>query len=73
MKNFTKEINGFYNRSILYTDTDSLYIEKNCWDVLDKATLLGDFLGQGKNDYKSGGVFFWFVFNTENQNFFNFS
>ena len=34
MNNFIREINGFYNNSIYYTDTDSLYIEKNigmCW------------------------------------------
>ena len=34
MNNFIREINGFYNNNIDYTDTDSLYIEKNneiCW------------------------------------------
>ena len=29
MNNIPTEINGFYNNSIYYTDTDSLYIEKN--------------------------------------------
>ena len=29
LNNFIREINGFYNNSIYYTDTDSLYIEKN--------------------------------------------
>ena len=29
MNNFIREINGFYNNSIYYGDTDSLYIEKN--------------------------------------------
>ena len=29
MNNFIGEINGFYNNSIYYGDTDSLYIEKN--------------------------------------------
>ena len=28
MNNFTREINGFYNSSLYYGDTDSLYIEK---------------------------------------------
>ena len=28
MNNFIKEINGFYNDSIYYEDTDSLFIEK---------------------------------------------
>ena len=29
MNNFIREVNGFYNNSIYYGDTDSLYIEKN--------------------------------------------
>ena len=28
MNNFIREVNGFYNNSIYYGDTDSLYIEK---------------------------------------------
>ena len=28
MNNFIREINGFYNNSIYYGDTDSLYIKK---------------------------------------------
>ena len=28
MNNFIREKNGFYNNSIYYGDTDSLYIEK---------------------------------------------
>ena len=55
--NFIREKNGFYNISIYYGDTDSLYIEKN-WDVLDKANLVGDNLCQGKIDYKAGGIFY---------------
>ena len=58
MNNFIREINGFYNNSIYYTDTDSLYIEKKYWDVLDKANLVGKNLCQGKNDYNSGSVFY---------------
>ena len=58
MNNFIREINGFDNNSIYYGDTDSLYIEKNYWDVLDKANLVGDGLCQGKNDYKTGGIFY---------------
>ena len=30
---FIKEVNGFYNNNIYYTDTDNLYIEKKHWDV----------------------------------------
>ena len=40
MNNFIREINGFYNNSIYYGDTDSLYIEKKYWDVFDKANLV---------------------------------
>ena len=50
MNNFIREINGFYNNSIYYGDTYSLYIEKKKWDVLDKANLVGEELCQGKND-----------------------
>ena len=58
MNKFIREINGFYNNNIYYTDTDSLYIEKNFWDVLDKANLVGENLCQGENDYKSRGVLY---------------
>ena len=58
MNNFIREINGFYNNSIYYGDTDSLYIEKKYWDVLDKADLVGEDSCQGQNDYKTGGIFY---------------
>ena len=58
MINFIREINGFYNNNIYYTDTDSLYIEKKYWDVLDKAKLVGKNFCQGKNDYETGGIFY---------------
>ena len=38
MNKLNREINGFYNNSIYYGDTDSLYIEKNigmCWIELN--------------------------------------
>ena len=58
MNNFIRQIKGFYINSIYYGDTDSLYIEKNYWDVLDKADLVGEELRQGKNDYKTGDIFY---------------
>ena len=58
MNNFIREINAFYNSSKYYGDTDSVYIEKKFWDVLDKAKLVGENLCQGKNDYKTGGIFY---------------
>ena len=35
-----------------------MYIERKYWDLLDKAKLVGEELCQGKNDYKSGGIFY---------------
>ena len=47
-----REINGFYNIRIYYGDTESLYLEKNYWDMLDEAILVGKDFCQGKNDKK---------------------
>ena len=58
MNNFIREINGFFNKSVYYGDTDSLYIEKRYWDVLDIENLVGENLRQGKNDYKTGSTFY---------------
>ena len=58
MKNFIREINGFYIISIYYGDTDSMYLHKKKRDVSDKANLVGKFLCRGKNDYNSGGNFY---------------
>ena len=41
-----------------YGDTNSIYIEKKYWDVLDKTNLLGKNLCQCKNDYEMGGIFY---------------
>ena len=57
MNKFIREINRFYNNSINYGDTDILYIEKKYWDNLDNANLVGEEICQGKNDYKTGGIF----------------
>ena len=58
MNNFIREINGVINNSIYFGATDSLYIEKKYWDVLDKANFVGNNLCQSKNDYKTGGNFY---------------
>ena len=58
MNNFIREMNGFYNHSIYYGDTDSLYIVKKYWDVLVEANLVGKNLCQGKDDCDSGGIFY---------------
>ena len=59
-KKFIRDINGFNSNNLYYTDTDSLYIEKQYWDVLDKANLVGKKLCQGKIDDKRGGIFYGF-------------
>ena len=58
MNNFIHAIDGFYTNDVYYTDTDSLYTEKKHWDKLDKASLVGKNLLQGKNDCKDGGIFY---------------
>jgi len=58
MNNFILEIDGFKNPEIYYTDTDSIYINKNNWSILKKAGYVGEELLQGKNDYGSGGIIF---------------
>ena len=35
-----------------------MFIEKIYWNVLDQAKLVGEEICQGKNDYKSGAVFY---------------
>ena len=62
MNNFIHAINGFYTNDVYYTDTDSLYIENKHWDKLEKASLVGKNLLQGKNDYKDGGIFYGLFF-----------
>ena len=62
MKIFVREINGFYNNSIYYGDTDSVSIKKKYWDVLDKANLVGEEICQGKKDYKTGGIVYGLFF-----------
>ena len=59
MNNFIHAIDGFYTKKdVYYTDTDSLYIENNYWNELEKAELVGKGLLERKNDYKDGGIFY---------------
>ena len=57
MNNFIHAINGFYTNDVYYTDTDSLYIENEHWDKLEKTGLVGKALLHSKNDYKDGRIF----------------
>ena len=58
MKNFIREINGFYRNSIYYGDTNSVYIGRKYWHVLDKDGLNGSNLCQIENDLKNGFFFY---------------
>ena len=58
MDHFIRDVNGFYNNSLCYGDTDSMYNGMRYWSVLDKTKLVAKELCQGKNDYKSGGIFY---------------
>ena len=62
--NIIREINGFFNDSIYYGDTDSLHIEEKVWENLDEAKSVGKNLCEGKNDYETGYIFycyFWLL------------
>ena len=62
MNKVIKEIDGFYNNIIYYTDTDSLYIHKKHWNKLVEKGFVGKSLGLGKNDYGNSGIFYaWFL------------
>ena len=62
MNNVFREIDGFYNNIIYYTDTDSGYIHKKHWSTLVEKGYVGKSLGQGKNDYGDSGIFYaWFL------------
>ena len=62
MNDVIKKIDGFYNNSIYYTDTDSLYIHKKYWSTLVEKGCVGKSLGLGKNDYGNSGIFYaWFL------------
>ena len=62
MNDVIKQIDGFYNNSIYYTDTDSLYIHKKYWSNLVDKGYVGKSLGLGKNDYGNSGISYaWFL------------
>ena len=62
MNDVIKQKGGFYNKSIYYIDTDSLYIHKKYWSFLVDNGSVGIFLGWGKSDYGNSGLFHaWFL------------
>ena len=44
--NFIHVINGFSTNDVSYTDTDSLHIESEHWDKLDKTGLMVKFVAK---------------------------
>ena len=62
MNDVIKQIDGFYNNSIYYTDTDSLYIHKKYWSDLVEKGLVGKSFSLCKIDYGDSGIFYaWFL------------
>ena len=57
MNDVIRQIDDFYNNSIYYGDTDSVYIHKKYWDDLVDKGFIGKSLGLGKNDYGNSGIF----------------
>ena len=61
MNDVIRQIGGFYNNSIYYTDNDSLYILKKYWSSLVDNGFVGKFLGLSKNYYDNSGLIYaWF-------------
>lgn len=52
--NLIAALDGFFNLVIIYADTDSVYIPLDKWHLLEKAGLVGNNLGQCKNDFGEG-------------------
>ena len=62
MNDVFRQIGGFYNNKIYYTDTDSLYIHKKYWSDLVDNGFVGKSRGLGRNDYGNSGLFCaWFL------------
>ena len=61
MNDVINQLGRFYNNSIYYGDTDSLYIHKQYWSDLVDNGIVGKALGLGKNDYGQSGILYgWF-------------
>ena len=62
MNGVIKQIGGFHNNSIYYTDTDSLYIHKKHWSSSVDNGFVGKSLGLGKIEHGSLAIFpAWFL------------
>ena len=59
MNHVIKQRSGFFNSSIHYTDTDSLYIHKKNWSDLADIGFVGKSLG--KNNYGTSGILYSWI------------
>ena len=58
MKEIISQKGGFYNNSIYYEDTDTMYLHMKYWfDLVDNG-FVGESLGLGKIDYGNSGKFY---------------
>ena len=62
MNEVINQFGGFYNNSIYYGGTDSMYIQKKSWSDLVDNRFIGKSLGLGKTDYGNSSTFYaWFL------------
>ena len=47
---------GFKNKKVYFSDTDSIYIYKKIYDILKRKGLIGKELFQSKNEYGDAGI-----------------
>ena len=71
MNNFVHANNGFYTNDLYYEDTDSMHIENQHWDQLNKAGLVGKKYYKVKMITKTV-VFLWIVLRSEKKILFNY-
>ena len=51
-------IDGFRKNKIHYKDTDSVYIDKSDYELLQTKGLIGKDLDQSRNVYSKGGILY---------------
>ena len=51
-------IDGFRKNKIHYKDTDSVYIDKSEYELLQTKSFIGKDLDQSKNVYRKGGILY---------------
>ena len=62
MEDVIKQKSGFNNKSIYYTNTDSLFTHKQNWPSLFEIGFVGKSLVSGKYDYGNSVLFYaWFL------------